>query len=86
MRINRLGNRFFGFQRPPNALPGCEPSVYVDDLLHFDDMNGEPRLSDLNFLPTDVIEGIEVYTGMTAPARYDAAGCGVILIWTRGYW
>lgn len=89
MRVNRLGNRYFGFQRPLGALPGCEPSVYVDGLLHFDVLNppaGQPRLSDLNFLPTDVIEGIEVYTGMTAPARYDADGCGVILIWTRGYW
>ena len=86
IRVNRMGNRGFGFSPPPSSLPGCEPSVYVDDLLYYDDRFGPLRVTDMNFLSPDVVEGMEVYTGMTAPARYDAAGCGVVLIWTRGYW
>ena len=86
IRVNRTGNRWLGFNTLPNSLPGCEPSVYVDDLLYYEDRFAPLRVTDMNFLSPDVVEGIEVYTGMTAPGRYDAAGCGVILIWTRGYW
>jgi hypothetical protein len=88
LRMNRLGNRFLALQRPASALPGCEPRIYVDGLDYRDQMPRTPsetRVRDLNFISPTAIEGIEVYTGLTAPARFDANGCGVILIWTRGY-
>ncbi len=64
-------------------MPGCEPAVYVDGLVYYDQL-GSVRITDFNFLSPEVIEGIEVFTGLAAPARFDSDGCGVVLIWTRG--
>jgi hypothetical protein len=83
LRVNRPGNRFRALQARP--IPGCEPTVYVDGLIYQDSRLDYPVVKDINFLPLSVIAGIEVYTGLTAPARFDANGCGVIVIWTRGY-
>jgi hypothetical protein len=87
MRLNRRGNEFYALQER-RGLPGCEPTIYVDDIVYIDDIGAPPgslRVTDMNFLSADVIEGIEVYSGLAAPARYDPRDCGVVLIWTRGY-
>lgn len=48
---------------------------------------GENPFSVIERIPRDMIEGIEVHrNAATAPAQYHGygAGCGVILVWTRG--
>jgi hypothetical protein len=82
------GDRYLALEeRPLVDLPGCEPGVYVDGIEHWDVLRPSekyrPRVRDWNFLPTELIEGIEVYSGVTAPAQFDTHLCGVVLIWTR---
>ena len=54
----------------------CQPTLYVD---------GTPvSMGNLNDTSPSAIYGIEVYvSSATAPAKYHAGLCGLILIWTR---
>jgi hypothetical protein len=38
---------------------------------------------DMNSIPTEYLEGMEVYQGLAVPIQY-GPGCGVVLLWTRG--
>lgn len=66
------------------AVPDCEPTVWVDGLRYRDPGDGY-AVKSLDFLPTAVIEGIEVYVGLSTPLRFDPKGCGAVVFWTRGY-
>ncbi|HEY9226098.1 MAG TPA: carboxypeptidase regulatory-like domain-containing protein, partial [Gemmatimonadaceae bacterium] len=59
----------------------CSPAIFIDGRL----LRGL-SVHDLDewIRPEDVV-GIEVYSGISAPAQYQAAlhGCGSIVIWTR---
>lgn len=88
VRVNRGAS--WALRVPPGqrrALPwGCEPDVYLDGVLQRDRFNpppGHPRLLDVNVVSPSIVEGIEVYTGATAPEHFASNGCGMILIWTR---
>lgn len=67
----------------------CRALVYLDGHLitSFAPIAGQTTFSRLQAIPTDWIEGIEVYRNpAAAPARYRAIGdaCGIVLVWTRG--
>jgi hypothetical protein len=71
--------------RPPQIVPACYLSVYLDGALHYSiDMKVvPPDLSKLNPL---TLEAAEIYVSAAEiPAEYNATGsaCGVILLWTR---
>ena len=59
----------------------CMPSLYIDGVL----ANRNQAVGPDEFVSADLVEGIEVYRGLTQmPGEYvDLSGCGVILIWTR---
>ena len=68
------------------ARGACYMDVYVDGAMVFDSRTPQHGLFDVNTIPPEHIAGIEVYTSAAQiPARYNrtAAGCGVVLIWTR---
>lgn len=59
-------------------VPGgiCRPTIYLDGM----------RVADLESIPTEVIDGIELYRrGTEMPVEFGAQGtaCGVLLLWTR---
>jgi len=56
----------------------CVMGVYRDGVPEKQDL-------DLDQIPPEQIEAIEVFTGLEVPVQYSsgANGCGVILIWTR---
>ncbi|HYN83024.1 MAG TPA: carboxypeptidase regulatory-like domain-containing protein [Gemmatimonadaceae bacterium] len=66
--------------RGVRSLTGC-PVVYFLDGLRY--LPGSQGLD--GEIGLDHIEAIEVYTPATVPARFSgmAAGCGVVLLWTR---
>ena len=49
--------------------------VFVDDVRQFE--------FDLNQIPAEWIEAMEVYQGFATPAQYNRDGCGAVLIWTQ---
>jgi hypothetical protein len=57
-----------------DQMPGCRPTIWVDGarstMFSFDEMRVEE------------IEGMEVYTGATAPGKYSDI-CGTVAIWTK---
>jgi carboxypeptidase-like protein/TonB-dependent receptor-like protein len=68
------------------ARPACFMDVYLDGVLVYDSRHPENGLFDVNTVPPEHIEGIEVYaSGGQVPAKYNrtANQCGVVLIWTR---
>ena len=68
------------------ARPACFMDVYIDGALVFDSSKPEFGLFDVNSVPPDHIDGIEVYSSPAQiPAKYNrtGGGCGVLLIWTR---
>ena len=68
------------------ARPACFMDVYLDGVLVYDSTHPENGLFDVNTVPPEHIDGIEVYTsGPQVPAKYNrtANQCGVLLIWTR---
>jgi len=73
---------------PVGARPPCYMDIYVDGVAVYQ-FGVEPplQLFDLNGVPPESIQGIEVYTGAAqTPAKYGnrfGSGCGAILIWTR---
>ena len=52
----------------------CRLAIYVDGAL----VGG-----DLNVIPPDAIEAIEVYGGVGAPTQFRQNSCGAVVIWTR---
>ncbi len=69
-RVYARSRRGSSFSQGPCTLP-----IYIDDVRAFD--------LDLNQVPPEWIEAMEVYQGISAPAQYNRDGCGAILIWTR---
>jgi hypothetical protein len=68
------------------AKPACYMDVYLDGALVFDSSKPHHGLFDVNTVRPEQIAGMEVYTGPAqTPIKYNrtAAGCGVLLIWTR---
>jgi hypothetical protein len=61
-------------RRTSFALGPCRLPVYVDGIPAFD--------PDLDALPPDWIDAMEIYSGVSTPIQY-GGGCGVILIWTK---
>jgi len=61
--------------RTPASGP-CQLEVYID---------GAPTFStDLNQIPPDWLDAMEVYLGVEAPVQYSGLNpCGVVLLWTR---
>jgi Carboxypeptidase regulatory-like domain/TonB-dependent Receptor Plug Domain len=53
---------------------GCEPALWLDGI--------RSGLRNYDYIRPDHIEGIEVYTGGGAPAKYNDL-CGTVVIWTR---
>jgi hypothetical protein len=63
-------------------LSPCPPALYVDGILILD---GASHIDEF-VLPYEV-EAVEVYkSAASVPARFggSTAGCGVIVIWSRG--
>src|SRR6185369_11770038 len=64
------------------TFPGrCRSTILLDGLeVHPEDFNSLDSM-----IPTDQIEGIEIYRGSTEiPIEYQTrAGCGLVMIWTR---
>ena len=73
---------------PAGMRPPCYMDVYVDGVAAYQ-FGVEPPLPlfDVNSVPPESIQGIEVYTGAAqTPAKYGnrfGSGCGAILVWTR---
>lgn len=65
-------------QAVTNGIGGtCALEVYRDGVLERIDI-------DLDQIPPEQIEAIEVFTGLSIPVQYASRnGCGVMLIWTR---
>jgi hypothetical protein len=53
---------------------GCVPKVFIDDV--------PSDVGWLEDLQPSRVEGMEVYSGVNAPLRYNDP-CGIILVWTR---
>jgi Carboxypeptidase regulatory-like domain/TonB-dependent Receptor Plug Domain len=67
------------------VLPGCEPDLYLDGQLYRERIprdGTENKVDAFDIVEPQLIEGIEVYTGSTAPLQYQNS-CGVILVWTK---
>jgi len=67
------------------VLPGCEPDLYLDGQLFRERIprdGTENKVDAFDIVEPQLIEGIEVYTGSTAPLQYQNS-CGVILVWTK---
>jgi hypothetical protein len=68
------------------AKGACYMDVYLDGILVFDSKQAANGLFDVNSIPPEQIEGIEVYTSASQiPVQYNKTsnGCGVLIIWTR---
>jgi hypothetical protein len=68
------------------ARPACYMDVFVNGQLVFDSRQVANGLFDVNTIPPDHIEGIEVYSSPAqVPARFNRTGaeCGALLIWIR---
>lgn len=72
---------------PPPVFPGCEPDLYLDGQRYRDRNTKDPNrpwesfVDNINFIPPEQIEAIEVFVG-NPPIRFQSP-CGVLLIWTR---
>jgi hypothetical protein len=66
--------------RGGGASGRCLPTIYIDGLPTY--QHGDLPVD--SFLQSAMLEGVEVYTGLTAPAALHArTGCGVVAFWTR---
>lgn len=82
--LERIFNRVSGVRMERDRFGGailtrtrgrsCPLAVYVDGIR-------APGF-DLNSMPPDAVEALEVYQGVTVPAEYSNS-CGVVLIWMR---
>ncbi|NNF27059.1 MAG: carboxypeptidase-like regulatory domain-containing protein [Gemmatimonadetes bacterium] len=57
-----------------DSSAGCEPSIWLDGI-----RSTMPTPDDIK---VEELEGIEVYTGASAPGRFNDI-CGVVVLWTR---
>jgi hypothetical protein len=58
----------------------CMPTVYIDGAVMQQFLDTPIDA----FLMSDMVEGIEVYRGMSAPSPFvSRSGCGVVAFWTR---
>jgi hypothetical protein len=76
--VSRRGSSFnAGAFSGPGGSSRCVMPIIIDGVRSPD--------ADLNQLPPEWLEAIEVYTGVTVPAEYGgpANSCGVVLIWTQ---
>lgn len=55
---------------------GCRPDIVIDG------MNLGPNLSPDDILTPGDLEGIEVHSGISAPAGLSRGGCGMLVFWT----
>lgn len=72
-RVYPVGRRARSFNAGPCMMP-----IFIDGVRSPD--------ADLNQMPQEWIEAIEVYNSVGAPAEYSGSifeSCGVVLIWTR---
>ncbi len=88
----RLVRDFVLARIPATTLSGakagfCYMDVMVDGaLVYRHDQPAPAQLYDLNSIPTEQLEGIEVFTSTAQmPAQYNrtGSGCGLLVIWTR---
>lgn len=57
-----------------DSAAGCEPSIWLDGI--------RSTMNTPDDMKVEELEGIEVYTGASAPGRFNDI-CGVIVLWTR---
>ena len=57
-----------------DSSAGCEPSIWLDGI--------RSNMRTPDDMEVEELEGIEVYTGASAPGRFNDI-CGVIVLWTR---
>jgi len=55
-------------------MPGCRPTIWID--------GARSTLDSFDEMRVEVIEGMEVYAGATAPGKFNDI-CGTVAIWTR---
>lgn len=82
----RGGSALNNADRSAGAPQACYMDVYLDGNMVFNSTQPSGGLFDINSMPPEQLEGIEVYTSASQiPAQYNrtANGCGVILLWTR---
>lgn len=68
------------------AKLACYMDVYVDGTLVYNSTARQAPLFDVNSIPPEQIEAIEVYAGAAQiPAMFNrtSGGCGAMIIWTR---
>ena len=49
-------------------------------------LDGVPYFDEVDRLPVDMIQAVEVYMGASVPAQFDnprVGACGVILLWSK---
>ena len=70
-------NRAYAVSRRSVSINGglCGLDLYIDAVRQSD--------ANLNQVPPEWIEAIEIYSGVSTPAEYGAQACGVVLVWTR---
>ena len=72
-----IGDRMRG------AGAACYARVFLNDTEVYHGRSGEP-LFDINSIPVDMIEAMEVYSAFETPAKYTGLNtCAVVVIWTR---
>jgi hypothetical protein len=91
IRFNRMTTDRLGPAMDPSTpapvFPGCEPDIYLDGQRYRERTTRDPSrpweslVNNINFIPPDQIEALEVYVG-NPPTRF-MHPCGVLLIWTR---
>jgi len=71
------GSRVFINQRVTfrdDGMPGCEPDLWLDGI--------RSTMTTYDLMRVEEIEGIEVYSGSSAPGKFNSI-CGTVVIWTR---
>ena len=49
-------------------------------------VDGAPYLDEIDRIPVDMIEAVEVYVGSEVPMQFSSVefgACGVVLLWTK---
>jgi hypothetical protein len=71
------GSKVFINQRvtfEDDGMPGCEPLLWLDGI--------RSTMTIYDLMRAEEIEGVEVYSGASAPGKFNNI-CGTIVIWTR---
>jgi hypothetical protein len=78
--VTPAGSGYLITMRGGGASGRCLPTIYIDGMLTHQH-SGAPIDA---YLHSEFLEGVEVYSGMTAPAPLlPRSGCGVVAFWTR---